>query len=179
MFALAAQSLTKKVEQENSMQNKRVAQRLEMAEVELASKKKEFEAEKMSMFTKLQELETQRAKGKAQESNVNEKMEILKNDKDKYERLYSEAVQNCKENEEKFEKAMKEKIIQIENKYEATKTDNFQMSSNNEKKIALLEQELLFTKRENESLIHKIELYDYENKRLKTDTAQSQATIDV
>ena len=40
---------TKKVEQDNSMQSKRVAQKLEMTEAELATKKKEFEAEKIKI----------------------------------------------------------------------------------------------------------------------------------
>ena len=179
MFALAAQSLTKKVEQDNSMQSKRVAQKLEMTEAELTTKKREFEAEKMSMFSKLQELERERATVKAKESNIHEKLDNLRDEKEKYEKLYLESVQNYKEREGKIDKEMKEKIGQIENKYELTKTENFQLSSNNDKKLALLEQELSFTKRENESLIHKMELYDNENKRLKADTSQSQALIDV
>ena len=161
------------------MQSKRVAQKLEMTEAELATKKKEFEAEKLSMFSKLQELERERATVKAKESNVHEKLDILRDEKEKYEKLYLESVQNYKAREVKIDQEMKEKIEQIENKYEITKNENFQMNSNNDKKMALLEQELSFIKRENESLIHKMELYDNENKRLKADTLQSQGIIDV
>jgi len=90
MYASAAQALVKKVEEQFSLQNRRLTQKLEMSESDLNSRKKEFETEKHGLYDKLQELERERAFFKAQESSIQEKVSTLKGEREKYEKMYME-----------------------------------------------------------------------------------------
>jgi Uncharacterized conserved protein len=179
MYASAAQSIAKKAEEQYSNQNRRLAQKLEMTENELASRKKEFETEKQSLYDKLHEIERERAYFKAQESTIQEKVATLKVEKEKYEKMYLENLERSKEREEKLEREAKEKISELEKKLESIRTESSTKNSDFDKRVALLEQELQFTKRENQSLKEKCDKYEEERIRINNDLRQKDEALEV
>ena len=71
---IAAEAISKKTEEQYSMQQTRMTQRLEMTETELKKRREEYETERNSLYNKIQEIERERAIFKAQENNMHEKI---------------------------------------------------------------------------------------------------------
>lgn len=169
MYALAAESISKRTEEQYSMQNARLTQRLEMTETELNTKRKEYETERNSLYNKIQEVERERAFFKANENSVNEKIETLKRDKEKFERMYNELLEGSKQREDKMSQESRDRIAELERRIEAMRTETSQRITELEKQNALLEQESHFIKRENDSYRMKIESYE----NLKSDSVSA------
>jgi chromosome segregation ATPase len=179
MYSVAAQSISKKAEEQYGQQNRRLAQKLEMTENELSNRKKEFETEKQTLYDKLHEIERERAYFKAQESSVQEKIATLKVEKEKYEKMYMENSEKSKEREGKLEKESREKISELEKRLDTVRTESTFKNSDFDKRVALLEQELQFTKRENQSLKDKCDKLEEERIRLMGDLRQKDESLDV
>lgn len=149
-----------------------------MAESELKTRRGEHDKERKELFDKLHEIEREKAFLKAQDSNILEKLANLKADKEKYEKLYHEAVENHKKREEKLEKDHKERVTQLENRLDQMRNQSSTNYSDLDKKLALMEQELTFTKRENQNLKGKTERYEEERMKFNIELRQRDELIE-
>lgn len=175
---IAAEAISKKTEEQYSMQQTRMAQRLEMTETELKKRREEYETERNSLYNKIQEIERDRAIFKAQENNMTEKINGFKKDKEKYEQLYSETLSSSKQKEEKLTRETKERITELEQKLDSLRRETSTKIAELEKKNALLEQESHFIKRDNSSFQNKLENLEREKERFSTSLRQKDDSIE-
>ena len=179
LYALAAETISKKIEEQYTLQHSRMAQMLEMTEKELQTKRKDYETERNTMYERMQEIEREKAYYKANENSVNERIDHLKKDKEKYERLYNELMEGSKQREERITKEGKDRSSELEQKLETVRNEALVKITELEKKNALLEQESQFIKRENESFRQKFESFAQEKEQLSMNLKQRDEAIEV
>jgi len=150
-----------------------------MTESELDQRKKDFESEKETFYNKLHELERERAMTRAQESSNKEKLEALKLEKEKYEHLYLELKDQQQAKLEQVETQSRARIKELESQLEEKKTEFYQTSSQYEKNLALIQQELNFLKKENENLKDKCEKTEAARNKLNDELKVKDLKIEV
>jgi hypothetical protein len=178
-YALAAEALSKTIEESANIQVRRLTQRLEMTEAELDQRKRDFENEKEGFYTKLHDLERERAVIRAQENSNKEKLDNLRFEKEKYEHLYQELKDKYQAQIEQIESQSKVRGKELEVLLDEKRTEFHQASSSYEKKLALLEQELHFLKKENEALKDKTEKFEAERKNIYDELKTKEIRIEV
>ena len=166
--------MIKQHEQEFLKKETRFQNKIELIEQELINRKQELETDRNSSQIKLQDLERDRAVLKAQETNLLQKIDHIQTEKLRLEKSYDDLIQATKNNELKLEKDYKERVNLLENRVDFSKTENIQNTASLEKKIALLEQELVFTNKEKDNYFSKINSYEIENKSLRSENSKYQ-----
>ena len=179
ILSIASECLIKQQQQEFVNNERRFQNKLELTEQELLNRKQEFETERAGSRNKLQDLERDRAVLKAQETNLLQKIEYFQAEKAKLEKKYDDLSQATKNNESKLERDYKERVNLLESRVDFSKTENIQNIASLEKKIALLEQELVFTNKEKDNYFSKIDSYEIENKNFRSETSKYQELNEV
>ena len=124
------------------------------------------------MQRKLQDVERERAQSRVQHQSWREKYDHEKMEKEKMLKICEELNQKIKELEMSTKMSANENNYKLEKKLESIKLEY-------ENRNALLNQELAFSKKENESMSGKIKSLEKENHRLKDDVRNKGKAEDV
>jgi chromosome segregation ATPase len=145
----------------------RLKKKIEETEDDFEARKRNWERDREEMQRKLQDVERERAHSRVQHQSWREKYESEKIEKEKYQKLSEELNQKLREIEMKSQMNASENNFKLEKKLESIKIEHEKIISDFEKRIALLNQELSFSKKENESLTGKVKAIEKENHKLK------------
>jgi len=178
IFALAAECISKKAEDLNNGQQRIMAQKVEMLEKELTTKRKDYETEKEQLYHQIHQFERERGYSKAQENSTKDVIENLRIQKEKYEKLYNETIERGRDREDKIENEGKAKINDLEAKLEKMRGETLSKTVDLEKRNALLEQEMVFVRRENDDIKRKYEALDNERRELLFNLKQKETYIE-
>lgn len=131
------------------------------------------------MQRKLQDVERERAQSRVQHQSWREKYDYEKVEKEKSQKICEELNQKLKELEMNTKMNANENNFKLEKKLESIKAEHEKIISELERRNALLNQELSFAKKENESMAGKIKSVEKENHRLKDDLRNKGKAEDV
>lgn len=175
----AAELISKKQEQQFQNNSRRMAAKLEMTENQLMSKTKEIEEDRKNLYQKIQEIEKEKATFTAEKQTLKNQLEDSQREKERIERKYNDLAEEYRLAKEKFSKISEEELTELKNRLEKAQTERMQSQSDHDKNHALLEQELNFTRRDNENLQRKIESLEEENRRMRVEYSDAHRTTEV
>lgn len=179
LYAMAAEYTSKKTQDVLGRETMRLKKKIEETEDDYEAKRKHWERDKEELEKKLNNMERERAVSRATHQTWKEKYEIMKEEKDKLDRNYSDLMQKAKDNEIQLQKYGQEYAGTMEKKLESIKNEHTKIVLDLERKSAMSEQEANFAKRELESVNTRIKTLEKENHRLKEELKNGNKTIDV
>lgn len=156
-----------------------MAAKLEMTENQLSIKSKEIEEDRKNLYQKIQEVEKEKVTQTADKQAMKNQLEICQREKEQIEKKYMELAEEFRAAKEKFSKISEEDLAELRSRLERTLSEKMQFQSENDKTIALLEQELNFIRRDNDNLQKKTEILDEENRRIRVEYSENQKIIEV
>lgn len=167
---MGAESFLKSLELDRNKQVRTLEQKLLMSENDLKNKKTDLEEERNNFILKINDMEREKAKIRANESALNDKIKELRQEFELQLKRNQDLFETTKDRSTKQEKDLVDKLKLQEEKYNNLRVTSQQSINDLEKQNALLAQEMNFSKRELSNLQTKIESLDSENRRLKLES---------
>ena len=164
---MGAESFLKSQELDRNKQVRTLEQKLLMSENDLKNKKADLEEERNNFILKINDMEREKAKIRANESALNDKIKELRQEFELQLKRNQDLFETTKDRSTKQEKDLVDKLKQQEEKYNNLRVTSQQSVNDLEKQNALLAQEINFSKKEISNLQTKFENLDSENRRLK------------
>ena len=158
---------------------KTMEQKILMLNNEISGKKRDWEEERCGLIERIGGLERDCATQKVNLSNAREKIDYLKEEKEKLEKNLREITQESKQRELELEQTYKSKLDKVEQKLDSHTTNNTQTIVQLEKENALLKQEVEFSRKEIYTTSERLQLQERELLKLRAEIGQYEKYLEV